>query len=138
MIPLKFPVEVYSGIEPPAALVDAMTSRPHPPQFRPNAAPANVDPAYPPQLGTPAAAMEDEAPPSYEDAIADEIGPVDGNRVYSGVTNENAPSDVGDEKAAAHSARPGEKSGNSGRLFPGSGPGPRPGSGSGSSGGFVV
>ncbi len=35
--------------------------------------------------------MED-APPSYEDAMADEIAPVDGpRRDYSGVTDENAP-----------------------------------------------
>jgi len=84
------------------------------------------DPLYPPQLGTPGSASAEDAPPSYEDAMADEIGPVDGpRRDYSGMTNENAPSDVGDEKGS------GEKSGNRGRLFPGSGPGPRPGSGSG-------
>ena len=84
------------------------------------------DPLYPPQLNTPGPASADDAPPSYEDAMADEIGPVDGpRRDYSGMTNENAPSDVGLENGA------GEKSANWGRLFPGSGPGPRPGSGSG-------
>ena len=47
--------------------------------------------------------MED-APPSYEDAMADDIAPVDGpRRDYSGVTDENAPSM--DEKG---SARPGD------------------------------
>jgi hypothetical protein len=91
-----------------------------------SAARPTYDPLYPPQLGTPSAGSTEDAPPSYEDAIADEIGPVDGpRRDYSGMTNENAPSDVGDEKGS------GEKSGNWGRLFPGSGPGPRPGSGSG-------
>lgn len=83
------------------------------------AARPTYDPLYPPQLGTPSAASADDAPPSYEDAMADEIGPVDGpRRDYSGMTNENAPSQIDDEK------------GSGGRLFPGSGAGPRPGSGS--------
>ena len=95
-------------------------------------APPTFDPAYPPQPGTPGATTADDAPPSYEDAMADEIGPVDGpRRDYSGVTNENAPSDVDDEKGARNSARRGEKSGYSDRLFPDAGPGRRPGSGSG-------
>jgi hypothetical protein len=56
-------------------------------------APAPVhDVLYPPQLGTPAAATVEDAPPSYEDAMADEISPADGPRMYSGVTDVNAPS----------------------------------------------
>lgn len=52
------------------------------------------DVLYPPQLGTPAAAAADEAPPSYEDAMADDIdlAPANGPRFYSGVTDVNAPS----------------------------------------------
>jgi hypothetical protein len=131
-VPLRFPVTVYSGIEPPAALLEAMSTRPSRPPVpaRPSsmsaAARPTHDPLYPPQLATPGAAPPDDAPPSYEDAMADDIGPVDGpRRDYSGMTNEHAPSGFDTDSASA------EKSGNFGRLFPGSGPGPRPGSGSG-------
>lgn len=49
------------------------------------------DPAYPPQLGTAGADGVADAPPSYEDAITDEIAPVEGvTRHYSGVTDVNA------------------------------------------------
>jgi hypothetical protein len=74
-----------------------MASRPGVPVRPPQAAAA--DPLYPPQAppGGPAA---DDAPPSYEDAIADEITPADGpRREYSGVTDVNAPGL--DEKGAA-------------------------------------
>jgi hypothetical protein len=57
---------------------------------RPTAQPA-YDPAYPPQLA-PNQSPEDDAPPSYEDAMADEITPADGpRREYSGVTDVNSP-----------------------------------------------
>lgn len=49
-------------------------------------------------MGTPNADLMGDAPPSYEDAMADEIGPVDGRREYSGVTDEHAPSEVNDGK----------------------------------------
>jgi hypothetical protein len=40
-------------------------------------------------------------PPSYEDAIADDLAPSDGpRREYSGVTDENAPDMGGDIKGA--------------------------------------
>ena len=114
LLPLAFNVEIYSGISPPAALLDAMASRPtQPVPGRPNTNNASTaDPLYPPQLGTPGAAIAEDAPPSYEDAMADEITPVDGpRRDYSGVTDENAPGM--DEKAAPqYSARPGELKGN--------------------------
>lgn len=71
--------------------------------------------------------VADAPPPSYEDAMADEIGPVDGRRGdYSGITNENGPSEVDDG---------GRKSGNSGRLFPESGPGEPPSRAGGVGGG---
>ena len=80
-----------------------MASRPTVPAPRPQAArpPAaaaasaqaarpTYDPVYPPQLTT-STVPEDDAPPSYEDAIADDITPVDGpRREYSGVTDVNA------------------------------------------------
>lgn len=67
------------------------------------------DPLYPPQLGTAGAPPIDDAPPSYEDAIAEEITVSDGpRREYSGITDENGPSI--DEKASSlpsYGARPG-------------------------------
>lgn len=78
-------------------------------QSQPSANQAPVqDPLYPPQLGTPGAAVAEDAPPSYEDAMADDITPVDGpRRDYSGVTDENAPS-MDEKSAPEYSARPGE------------------------------
>ena len=127
MIPLRFPVEVYSGITPPPELVaqaaQTAASRPQMPNSRPtepilpprpgaqqsnaHMQPPPLDPLYPPQMGTANAEMMGDAPPSYEDAMADEIGPFDGRREYSGVTDENAPSEVNDGKGAGQSAVPG-------------------------------
>ncbi|PQE21076.1 hypothetical protein CJF32_00005516 [Rutstroemia sp. NJR-2017a WRK4] len=101
-LPLRFSIEVYSGITPPAALLNAMASHPPAVPARPNAnanaAPA-YDPASPPQVGVSGAPAYDDAPPSYEDALAEEITQANGSRPeYSGVTNENAPGI--DEKGA--------------------------------------
>lgn len=98
-LPLRFKVEIYSGISPPEALLTAMAAQPvRPVNSIPVTVPIQAPPAhdalYPPQLGTPAAAAADDAPPSYEDAMADniELAPADGPRFYSGVTDVNAPS----------------------------------------------
>lgn len=96
-LPLRFQVEIYSGIKPPDALLSAMASRPpipaRPTAEAPRPTVPTPDPLYPPQLGTPGAAMADDAPPSYEDAMAEDITPADGpRREYSGVTDVNAPS----------------------------------------------
>lgn len=138
-LPLRFQTEIYSGISPPPALLNAMASRPavparpsasnaprpaaRPSAARPPQQPA-YDPAYPPQLTTPYV-PEDDAPPSYEDAMADEITPADGpRREYSGVTDVNSP--ALDAKTPQYSARHGD-------------PGPGGGEGSGSGpGGAVV
>lgn len=96
-----------SGISPPAALLDAMAARPTASTSPAQPPPARHDPAYPPQLGT-AGADEVDAPPSYEDHVADEIAPLEGViRHFSGVTDVNAtgvdaasgsrPDDPGDE-----------------------------------------
>lgn len=73
------------------------------------AAVAAADPLYPPQMGPGSADLD--VPPSYEDAMADDIGPMNGRREYSGVTDENAPSDVGGEKgggaAPGYTVQPG-------------------------------
>ncbi|KAH8808060.1 hypothetical protein F5884DRAFT_881689, partial [Xylogone sp. PMI_703] len=114
-LPLRFQLSIYSGIRPPAALIDAMAGRP-PQPARPSAAQPpstgpkpTYDPLYPPQVGTAGAPGLDDAPPSYEDAIAEDITVADGpRREYSGVTDENAPTI--DEKASglpSYSARPG-------------------------------
>ncbi|KAI2467005.1 hypothetical protein F4781DRAFT_403583 [Annulohypoxylon bovei var. microspora] len=57
------------------------------------------DPLYPPQLGTPANAMFDDAPPSYDEAIADQLAGPEARPAYSGVTAENAPSTMPAQKA---------------------------------------
>ncbi|TWU71177.1 hypothetical protein ED733_000572 [Metarhizium rileyi] len=72
-------------------------SRPQLPQRPPQ------DPLYPPQL-LPGQTVPpyDDAPPSYDEAMAENLsGPFDGMQsrpAYSGVTNENAPSQIPAEK----------------------------------------
>lgn len=90
LVVLRFQVEIDSGISPPAALLDAIAARPTA-SITPSQ-PSRVahDPAYPPQLGT-AGADEVDAPPSYEDHVADEIAPLEGvTRHYSGITDVNS------------------------------------------------
>lgn len=71
-----------------------------PPQQQPAVTPQQThDPLYPPQLQPGQTAPPyDDAPPSYDEAMADNLaGPFDGMRprpAYSGVTNENAPSQM--------------------------------------------
>jgi hypothetical protein len=102
-LPLRMPVKVYSGIKPPPALLKAIatshqrlrmpmdsSSKPssignHPPAPRTPSSPST--PSYEqhsPRVGTFAPSQQafpnDDAPPSYEDTMADEIGPVDGPR----------------------------------------------------------
>ncbi|PGH06256.1 hypothetical protein GX51_02453 [Blastomyces parvus] len=113
VLPLRMPVQVYSGIAPPQALLDAVRRSPSkvskvsevpPPQPpRPEVAPtiAPVQTEY------------DDAPPSYEDAMADALGPVDGPR------REYNPPDPGswsgaDDKGSANDNKDNE------RLFPNS------------------
>ena len=122
VLAVRMPVEVYSGIAPPQALLDQMANRP-------TAQPVpsyNVRPsgsANGPSLGhspgtsrPPGQAQSDhiepspsdipsEAPPSYEDAMADDLAPIDGpRRDYS-----------------TPSTSSGKKTANDDRLFPESG-----------------
>ncbi|RFN45038.1 hypothetical protein FIE12Z_10728 [Fusarium flagelliforme] len=138
LLPLHFAqIEVYSGITPPAELVEAARStRPGratftnntPPRLPPRQNSVNVspqqqqpqrrpsqtvsqappqpahDPLYPPQLAPGQEAPPyDDAPPSYDEAVAENLaGPFDGMQsrpAYSGVTNENAPSQLPPEKS---------------------------------------
>ncbi|KAG6103276.1 hypothetical protein E4U14_006338 [Claviceps sp. LM454 group G7] len=133
-LPLHFAsIQVFSGITPPPALVEA--ARNHtapgratvsfPPRLPPrtNVAPATssqsqnqnqqrpslpqrpaADPLYPPQLQPGETAPPyDDAPPSYDEAVAENLsGPFDGLQsrpAYSGVTNEDAPSQMPAEKS---------------------------------------
>ncbi|KAJ5096314.1 hypothetical protein NUU61_005670 [Penicillium alfredii] len=92
VLPLRMPVRVYSGIAPPQALLDAMaaaTLQPSPskPSSRPSW-PTNEGSSRPPMPPRPmdapvpvsTAEVYDDAPPSYEDAMAENLSPVDGPR----------------------------------------------------------
>jgi hypothetical protein len=124
---LFMPCKVYSGIEPPAALVEEMFKRQHgqphdmpytdsKPPSQPSALPPRPQgqetdaplPAYTPAApgaavssgptgaGATGTAAPEEPPPSYEDAMAEDIGPVDGRRAnYEQPQSEPV---VGDEK----------------------------------------
>lgn len=93
VLPLRMPVKVYSGIAPPQALLDAMAAaklQPSPtkPNPRPTWSPPTNSDSRPPMPPRPedgpvpadVGAVYDDAPPSYEDAMADNIAPVDGPR----------------------------------------------------------
>jgi hypothetical protein len=90
-------VKVYSGIAPPPALLDAMAAEgkihssksdarnPRPSDNGDIPPPKPQRPSTDAPVPSPAAAAQpeegyDDAPPSYEDAMADGIGPVDGPR----------------------------------------------------------
>ena len=116
---VRMPVEVYSGIAPPQALLDQMANRPtaQPVQthnLRPPGSTGGPPLGYfPGTSGPPEQTQSDhvepspsdipsEAPPSYEDAMADTLAPVDGpRRDYSAPTSSR-----------------GEKSADDDRLFP--------------------
>ncbi|KAJ5109731.1 hypothetical protein N7532_002376 [Penicillium argentinense] len=95
VLPLRMPVKVYSGIAPPQALLDAMAAaklQPSPTKTKPTSRPSwpttgesAPRPPMPPRpadgpIPADAGAVYDDAPPSYEDAMADNLGPVDGPR----------------------------------------------------------
>ncbi|KAI0802725.1 hypothetical protein GGR55DRAFT_664521 [Xylaria sp. FL0064] len=124
-------VEVFSGIKPPAQLLQTATtapsptvgtagttstsvnvpshvigngSTPRPPprpgvNGRPAVPPRPSDPLYPPQLGPDNMPGDYDAPPSYDEAMAESLtGPLE-RPAYSGVTAENAPSTMPPEKS---------------------------------------
>ncbi|KAL8789447.1 MAG: hypothetical protein Q9195_006813 [Heterodermia aff. obscurata] len=75
---ISMPVNVYSGIRPPQALLDATMSN-SPLSHAPPQTPST--PSHPSQsFGPPPSNIPADAPPSYEDAIADDLGPIDGPR----------------------------------------------------------
>lgn len=95
-LPLRMRVKVYSGIKPSPALLKAIATPRQQPHLSPlmgnhppvaHAPPSPSTPSYEqhsPRVGTfthsQQPILEDDAPPSYEDAMADDIGPVDGPR----------------------------------------------------------
>ena len=101
VLPLRIPVEVWSGIAPPPELVAAMQERasnseqqqkkpttdtpmpsklanesPATPLYEPSQTPAPTGVSRPPNPDD----LPDHAPPSYEDAMAEDFAPVDGPR----------------------------------------------------------
>ena len=121
---IVMPVEVYSGIAPPQALLDQMADRPtvqpapnH--NLRPPGSANGPSPGQSSGPSRPAAQAQsdhiepspsdipDEAPPSYEDAMADDLAPIDGpRRDYHQQTTSTPPSSSGKGSA------------NDDRLFP--------------------
>jgi hypothetical protein len=81
-LPLRFETEVYSGISPPDNLLDAIASSSSPrrvstsPENSSPIQPRRYDPAYAPQL-TQRGQATDELPPSYRDAMAEDMPPPD-------------------------------------------------------------
>ena len=121
---IRMPVDVYSGIAPPQALLDQMADRPAAqpapnPNLRPPGPANGLSPGLSPGGSRPPAQGQSDhvepspmdipadAPPSYEDAMADELGPVDGSRR--------------DYDQSAPPRASGKGSGNDDRLFPESG-----------------
>ena len=125
VLPLRMAVSVYSGIAPPPALLKAVSvKRPavrpsepvEAPAMPPRPAPEPI-PAYDTQPPQPD--MYEDAPPSYEDAMADEIGPVDGpRREYN---SPDAAFIVHSGSGADTSTTAGSGSKDSERLFPDTG-----------------
>lgn len=114
------PVKIYSGIAPPQALLDAMAAaalQPSPtkPVTQPSW-PANNSsrPPMPPRpadgpMPAESSAAYDDAPPSYEDAMADDIGPVDGPRREYHPPEARTPVESGaDAKSPDHTGKAGD------------------------------
>ncbi|KAJ5300497.1 Chitinase II [Penicillium atrosanguineum] len=89
VLPLRMPVKIYSGIAPPQALLDAIAAAAVQPSPSKPTAPTVPDTNSRPTMplrpsGAPDAAQSgttyDDAPPSYEDTMAENLSPVDGPR----------------------------------------------------------
>jgi hypothetical protein len=109
---IRMPVQVYSGITPPQALLNAMANHPTTSQFKPPLPQRRPSqPQQPPPQFAPAPSdIPEDAPPSYQDAMADDLAPIDGpRRDYAPTPQHPAPAGSGD------------KGGWGERLFPESG-----------------
>ncbi|KAL4901788.1 hypothetical protein BDW74DRAFT_159532 [Aspergillus multicolor] len=91
VLPLRVPVRVYSGITPPPALLEAMAANTQDKPKRPVHTPSwpqpqeTERPPMPPRPTVPPPAVNpddfhDDAPPSYEDAMAETLSPLEGPR----------------------------------------------------------
>ncbi|KAF7714739.1 Uncharacterized protein PECH_007724 [Penicillium ucsense] len=110
VLPLRMPVKVYSGIKPPSALLEAMaaatpqstSSKPAPVPFPSQSHEGERPPMPPRPPAGPVPASEgvlhEDAPPSYEDAMGENISPVDGPR------REYHPPDASSSRSVAESA----------------------------------
>ena len=90
---LRMPCQVFSGVAPPPALLEAMANQaqsddiPPPTPARPSGpngilpGTANTRPTQTTDHIEPSPEdIPPDAPPSYEDAIADRVGPIEGQR----------------------------------------------------------
>ena len=137
VLPLRLPVQVFSGIAPPSQLLEAMRNQPPRPQLHSSVSGANNTshlhvPHMPPIPTTPtsptwedhsfpaAAGMHNpaarygefpnDAPPSYEDAMAENLAPVDGPRRNYDVSDESGTSNSAfNEKGGALGRRTSER-----------------------------
>ena len=116
VLPLRMPVKVFSGIAPPQALLDAMAAASlQPAKLNPQlnipAETENTRPPMPPgPIGEPVPVnsgdVYDDAPPSYEDAMADHLSPVDGPRREYHPPDASQPMESGtDAKSAAQQGK---------------------------------
>ncbi|KAI9758702.1 MAG: hypothetical protein M4579_002877 [Chaenotheca gracillima] len=140
ILPLRIPVQVFSGIAPPEALLQAVGSQQRAgsvpvtpastlqppvsekPPDTPTTPSYNSFPAQPGEASQNPAegSSADIAPPSYEDAMAEEIGPVDGmRRDYDMPSQDNTSAEYGSDQKT-----PGGFRRDSERLFPDNPPGP--------------
>lgn len=113
------PVKVFSGIAPPQALLDAMAAaslKPGPTKLQ-SSLPAEIGTNRPPMPPRPSGERVPvnsgdeyaDAPPSYEDAMADNLSPVDGPRREYHPPEASQPVGPGtDVKSVAHGKDPEE------------------------------
>ena len=117
VLPLRMPVKIFSGIAPPQALLDAMAAasleqgKQKPQPSVPAEASDNRPPMPPRPSGEPVPVNSgdayDDAPPSYEDAMADHLSPVDGPRREYHPPEASPPMESGtDGKSAAQGKDP--------------------------------
>ncbi|KAJ8123879.1 hypothetical protein O1611_g9491 [Lasiodiplodia mahajangana] len=104
-------IEVFSGIKPPAQLLQAATVTTTTTNTSANV-PSTTNgngatPRPPPRPSTngPRTGQRtsyDDAPPSYDEAMAESLAGPQDRPAYSGVTAENAPSTMPPDKSARH------------------------------------
>lgn len=126
VVPLRLQVQVFSGIAPPERLLNATAARPprlsgtqtnllgvHNNEPTKPLTPSSENPPPSPLMGLHHSQndMPDDAPPSYEDAIAEDIAPVDGPRHSYSIPGDSQPVQTsnGDTKAGGLGRRLSER-----------------------------